>query len=153
MIVLVVGATGSIGTHVVDQAVAAGHIVRALVRDPSRAHLPAAVAIVVGDVTKPETLVAAVQGVDAVVFTHGSDGGGAVGARAVDYGAIRNLLAALDHPVRIALMTAIGVTNRESVLQQDDRVARLEAAGGAVGACKRPRVHDRATGMVRLPRG
>jgi uncharacterized protein YbjT (DUF2867 family) len=69
--------------------------------------------VVVGDVTKPETLSGTVEGVDAIVFTHGSDSGGKVGAETVDYGGVRNVLAALgSRPARIALMTAIGVTNR-----------------------------------------
>jgi uncharacterized protein YbjT (DUF2867 family) len=72
------------------------------------------VEVVKGDLTRPDTLKAAVDGVDAIVFTHGSDGGGKAGAESVDYGGVRNVLAALGgRPVRIALMTAIGVTNRE----------------------------------------
>jgi len=55
----------------------------------------------------------AVEGGDAIVFTHGSDGGGKVGSEAVDYGGVRNVLTALgSRPAHIALMTAIGVTNR-----------------------------------------
>jgi uncharacterized protein YbjT (DUF2867 family) len=113
--VLVVGATGSIGHLVVEEARRRGHAVRALVREPRKARqLPNGVEIVVGDLTRPETLAPAMDGVDAVVFTHGSDGGGKAGARQVDYGGVRNVLAALSgRPVRIALMTAIGVTNRE----------------------------------------
>jgi len=72
------------------------------------------VQVVAGDLTRPDTLGAAVDGVDAIVFTHGSDGGGKAEAEKVDYGGVRNVLAALGgRSVRIALMTAIGVTNRE----------------------------------------
>ena len=113
--VLVVGATGSIGRLVVEEALRQGHTVRALARDPRKARplLPGA-EVVVGDLTRAETLAAAVQGADAIVFTHGSDGGGKAGAEAVDYGGVRSVLAAVgDWRVRIALMTAIGVTNRE----------------------------------------
>jgi uncharacterized protein YbjT (DUF2867 family) len=115
MTVLVVGATGSIGRLVVEEAVRKGHAVRALARDPRKARtlLPDA-EVVVGDLTRPDTLTAAVDGVDAIVFTHGSDGGGKAGAERVDYGGVRSVFAALDgRSVRIALMTAIGVTNRE----------------------------------------
>ena len=63
--------------------------------------------------TRPDTLPAAVDGVDAVVLTLGSDGAGKVGAETVDYGGVRNILAAVGtRPVRVALMTSIGVTNR-----------------------------------------
>lgn len=116
MTVLIVGATGSIGRLVVAEALRQGHRVRALVRDARKAAaLPDGAAIVVGDVTRPETLEAAVDGVEAIVMTLGSDGSGKAGAEAVDYGGVRNMLFALgDRPARIALMTAIGVTNRTS---------------------------------------
>ena len=114
MTVLVVGATGSIGRLVVEGAVRKGHAVRALVRDSRRARLGPGVEMVLGDLTRSETLPPAVDRVDAIVFTHGSDGGGKAGAERVDYGGVRNMLAALGgRSVRIALMTAIGVTHRE----------------------------------------
>jgi len=114
--ILAVGATGSIGSLVVEEAIRQGHAVRALVRSASKARqLPRESEIVTGDLTRPETLSAAVDGVDAIVFTHGSDGGGAAASESVDYGGVRNVLAALgSRTARIALMTSIGVTNRNS---------------------------------------
>ncbi|MGD0307813.1 MAG: NAD(P)H-binding protein, partial [Acidobacteriota bacterium] len=114
MTVLVVGATGSIGCLVVEEALRQGHTVRALVRTPGKARrLPPKAQVVPGDVTRPDTLPGAVDGVDAVVFTLGSDGAGKVGAESVDYGGVRNVLGALgSRTARIALMTSIGVTNR-----------------------------------------
>lgn len=111
--VLVVGATGSIGHLVVEAALRHGYLTRALVRDPGKAgQLPVGAEVVFGDLTRPETLTAAVDGIDAVVFTHGSHGGKA-GAESIDYGGVRNVLTALgSRTARIALMTAIGVTNR-----------------------------------------
>jgi uncharacterized protein YbjT (DUF2867 family) len=113
--VLVVGSTGSIGHLVVEEAVRRGYVVRALVRTPSKARkFPAQVKVIAGDVTRPETLSAAVDGVDAIVFTLGSDGKGKVGAETVDYGGVRNILRAIgSQKPCIALMTSIGVTNRE----------------------------------------
>src|SRR5271166_4865887 len=114
MKVLVVGATGSIGKLVVQKGISEGYKIRALVRSESKARqLPREADAVIGDLTRPETLSAAVDGVDAIVFTHGSDGGGKAGSESVDYGGVRNILTALgSRSVRIALMTAIGVTNR-----------------------------------------
>jgi uncharacterized protein YbjT (DUF2867 family) len=111
---LVVGATGSIGRLVVEEAIRYGYATRALVRDPGKARrLPPETDVIVGDVTRPETLSPAVDGADAVVFTLGSDGAGKVGAESVDYGGVRNVLNALgSRTARIALMTSIGVTNR-----------------------------------------
>ena len=113
MTVLAVGATGSIGHLVVEEALREGHAVRALVREARKARrLPRKAQVAIGDVTHPDTLAAAVKGVDAIVFTLGSDGG-KIGAENVDYGGVRNVIRALGtHRPRIALMTAIGVTNR-----------------------------------------
>jgi uncharacterized protein YbjT (DUF2867 family) len=113
--VLVVGATGSIGRLVVEEALADGYSVRALIRSEARARqLPAEATAVIGNLTQPETLAAAVDSVDAVVFVHGSQGGKA-DMEAVDYGGVHNVLTALgDQPARIALMTLIGITNRNT---------------------------------------
>lgn len=144
--VLVVGATGSIGRQVAAEALAAGYTTRALVRDPARASLPAGVEMVTGDVTSPETLAAAVAGVDGIVFTLGSDGEGSRGAETVDYGGVRNLLEALgDARPRIALMTSIGVTNRASSYNRSTQSAdwkrrseRLVRASGLEYTIVRP---------------
>ncbi|MBN6055858.1 NAD(P)H-binding protein [Nonomuraea sp. RK-328] len=64
--ILVTGATGNVGKHVVTQLAEAGIPVRALVRDPSRARLPENVRTVTGDLTAPETLEPALRGVDSV---------------------------------------------------------------------------------------
>ncbi len=114
MTILVVGATGSIGRLVVEEALRQGHAVHALVRTREKARqLPREAQVVLGDVTRPDTLPAAVDAIDAIVFTLGSDGAGKVGAENVDYGGVRNVLRALgSRKARIALMTSIGVTNR-----------------------------------------
>jgi len=123
-IVLVVGATGSIGRLVVDEALRQGYAVRALVRNPRTAgQLRPAAQVVIGDVTRPETLAGAVDGVDAIVVTLGSDGAGKTAAESVDYGGVRNVLSALgSRKARIALMTSIGVTNRTGAYNRSTEV-------------------------------
>ena len=74
MKVLVTGATGSIGRHVVDEAIGQGHEVRALVRGPGKLKPRPGLKIVVADLIQPPTLAVAVEGLDAVVFTHGTYG-------------------------------------------------------------------------------
>lgn len=122
--VLVIGASGSIGRLAVDEALRQGHAVRALVRDQGRARdLPAEAERVVGDLTQVPSLRPAVDGIDAIVFTHGGDGGGKAAAEAVDYGGVRTVLEALDgRAVRIALMTSIGVTNREGSYNRSTQI-------------------------------
>ena len=56
MTILVTGATGTIGRHVVEQLVKRGADVRALVRDPAKADLPAGVAVVQGDLLDVDSL-------------------------------------------------------------------------------------------------
>ncbi len=72
-ITLVTGATGTVGGAVVQQLLAAGRAVRALVRDPARARalLPVDVALVAGDVTDAASVRAAVDGCEAVFHTAG----------------------------------------------------------------------------------
>jgi uncharacterized protein YbjT (DUF2867 family) len=54
----------------IDEALREGHAVRGLVRKSSKKNqLPRDVQVVIGDVTLPDTLSHAVDGVDAVVFT------------------------------------------------------------------------------------
>jgi uncharacterized protein YbjT (DUF2867 family) len=62
----VTGATGRVGRAVVAELRRAGVPVRALTRRPADAGLPADVEVVAGDLTAPESLDAALRGVDAV---------------------------------------------------------------------------------------
>jgi uncharacterized protein YbjT (DUF2867 family) len=74
MTILVTGATGAIGRHLVSALLDRGAAVRALTRTPDKAGLPAGVEIVAGDLTDPATLGPAIfDGVDsAFVFpAHG----------------------------------------------------------------------------------
>ncbi|KAB1908974.1 NAD(P)H-binding protein [Micromonospora sp. AMSO1212t] len=64
--VLVTGATGNVGGHVVTRLLELGADVRALVREPSTSRLPSGVAVAGGDLTRPDTLDAALAGVDSV---------------------------------------------------------------------------------------
>ncbi|MBS1914064.1 MAG: NAD(P)H-binding protein [Bacteroidetes bacterium] len=64
--VLVTGATGRVGRLVVAQLLEAGVPVRALSRRPADAGLPAAVEVVSGDLTLPESLDAGLRGIGAV---------------------------------------------------------------------------------------
>lgn len=138
--ILVVGATGSIGVHVVREALEQGHHVRALARDASRARdLPPKAHVVLGDLTNADTLTDGVAGIDAVVFVQGSHGGRGEAER-VDYGGVRNVLAALGgRRVRVALMTAVGTTDRANDGHDWKRRAeRLVRASGNAYTIARP---------------
>jgi uncharacterized protein YbjT (DUF2867 family) len=68
MSILVTGATGTVGRHVVERLVREGHPVRALTRDPSTAgvRLPAGAEVHAGDLTRPDTLGPALAGTTAM---------------------------------------------------------------------------------------
>jgi uncharacterized protein YbjT (DUF2867 family) len=66
MTTLVIGARGSVGREVLDLLVAAGEPVRASARTPGSAGLPSGVPVVAADLTRPETLPAALDGVSKV---------------------------------------------------------------------------------------
>lgn len=141
--ILLVGGTGSIGRHVARVAQAAGHSIRILSRRGGGENT------VVGDLTDPSTLVDAVRDIDAVVFTQGTHGDEA-GYRDVDYGGVRGILEAIgDRPVRIAQMTAIGVTGRDGAFNRSNkahdwkrRAERLVRASGHPYTIVRPAWFD-----------
>jgi nucleoside-diphosphate-sugar epimerase len=102
---LVTGATGFLGSHIAEQLAREGHTVRVLARRTSDRSFLRGLEIeeALGDITQPDTLPAAVAGVDAVVHT-----AGLVKARStaefdsVNAGGTANLLSALDSagPIR-----------------------------------------------------
>lgn len=139
--ILLVGGTGSIGRLVAERALADGHRVRVLTRRPEA--VTSGADAVVGDLTDPSTVDAAVDGIDAVVFTHGAPYGSSL-LQDVDYGGVRNVLEAIGaHTVRIALMTAIGVTNRAGGFHDwKRRSERLVRASGHPYTIVRPSWFD-----------
>ncbi len=71
--VLVIGGTRGTGLLIVESLARDGYRVRALARNPGQAapRLGSAAEVVPGDVTKPETLAAAVKDVTHIIFTAG----------------------------------------------------------------------------------
>ncbi|MRX10397.1 NAD(P)H-binding protein [Pseudoduganella sp. FT25W] len=63
MTILVTGATGKVGTQVIEQLVKRGADVRALVRNPASVSLPAGVSVAQGDLLDPDSLRGALSGV------------------------------------------------------------------------------------------
>jgi putative NADH-flavin reductase len=66
MKLVVFGATGGAGRHVVEQALAAGNEVTAVARDPSRVRARERLRVVPGDVGDAASVAAAIAGQDAV---------------------------------------------------------------------------------------
>lgn len=173
--ILLAGATGRLGTVVVDRLVTAGQPVRALTRDVSRAaHLAGPlVEIVRGDVRDPGTLWSAVKGVRTVVSAvQGFAGQGHVTPTSVDRDGNANLIAATaaagadfilvsgvgatpDHPMELFRMKAAA----ESCLRASDvrwTIVRataflelyLDLLRSSAGASGRPLVFGRGDNPI-----
>jgi len=65
-VIVVTGATGTVGRLVVDGLIAAGQPVRAMTRAPERAGLPPGVEVVAGDLDRPDSLLAAFRGAEKI---------------------------------------------------------------------------------------
>jgi nucleoside-diphosphate-sugar epimerase len=99
MRVLVTGASGFLGSHIAEQLAREGHAVRVLVRRTSdRSFLRGfETEEALGDVTQPESLPAAVAGMDAVVHAAGLvKARSAAEFQSVNAGGTANLLSALN---------------------------------------------------------
>ncbi|MFE9583242.1 NAD(P)H-binding protein [Nocardia sp. NPDC006044] len=114
--VLVIGATGHVGGQVVSQLADTGVEIRALARTPAAAALPAGVEVVPGDLTAPETLAPALDGVDAVYLTWPNLPGEA--AKSV-------IEVIAERARRIVLLSSAAV--RDDVAEQDNPIGRVHA--------------------------
>ncbi|MEC3917605.1 NAD(P)H-binding protein [Nocardia sp. CDC160] len=80
--ILVTGATGNVGAELVQALAGGTEPVRALVRDPAKVTLPAGVEAVSGNLTAPESLAPALDGVRAVFLLPGYPGVAQAAAKA-----------------------------------------------------------------------
>lgn len=96
--ILIAGATGHLGTALVELLTLHGQRVRLLTREPSRARRLFAkdIEVVTGDVCKPPSLTSALIGVETVVSAVTGFGPGGGGPRAVDLRGNENLIAAAE---------------------------------------------------------
>ncbi len=73
--ILVTGATGSVGRETVQLLLAEGARVRAVTRHPAGARLPDGAEVIAGDPSQPQTLASALEEVDAVLVIPRAVGG------------------------------------------------------------------------------
>jgi uncharacterized protein YbjT (DUF2867 family) len=125
--ILVTGATGTIGRPLVDLLVVEGAAVRAITRDPRGAGLPAGVEVVEGDPSRPDTMPAFLDDVTAV-FLH---------PRAVGLAAAELLTLARERGVRrVVALSAMNVDDdpaEQPSRYRGDRNKEAEDAAVASG--------------------
>jgi uncharacterized protein YbjT (DUF2867 family) len=134
--ILVIGATGTVGSEVVRQLVATGERPRALVCDPAtaRQRLGDQVEQVVGDLDRPETIAAALAGVDRVFLLTTQSSRQSEWERAVIGAAAR---AGVGQLVKLSVFRA----NEQSPLQvarQHGQAERVLAQSGLAATILRP---------------
>ncbi|MEV0344630.1 NAD(P)H-binding protein [Nonomuraea sp. NPDC050680] len=112
--ILVTGATGNVGRHVLDALVASGQAVRALSRSPQQAVWPAEVDVAAGDLADPASLDAALIGVESV-FLFAAPGSGPAFVAAAQRAGVR----------RVVLLSSGGVDDDAEV--QDGPIATYHA--------------------------
>lgn len=118
MKLLVFGATGGTGRRIVEQALAQGHAVTALVRNPAKLDIQHAnLAVAAGDVMDPASVERVMPGHDAVLS--------ALGAPAARSGTIRsegtrNIVAAMENcgVRRFVCQTSLGYGDSRQVLDR-----------------------------------
>ena len=121
-LVLVAGATGGIGQEVVDQALARGFRVRALVRNEAKARtlFGDRVQYSTGDVREPRSLRRSVKGVDTVICALGSNvqRDPENSPERVDYAGVKALAEAAQSAgvSQFILVSSMGVTHPEHQL-------------------------------------
>ncbi|HEX9166380.1 MAG TPA: NAD(P)H-binding protein, partial [Gemmatimonadales bacterium] len=141
-IILVVGATGTLGGNVTRRLLAKGHAVRVMVRNPSRFNLPG-VEVVQGDLRDPASLRAAVQGVSQLLTTANSFmGRGATSPTKVDVPGYRALVAAAREAgvTRIVHVSAYGLSadNPVDYFRVKYQVDEVIRAGGVPWVLLKP---------------
>lgn len=158
----ILGGTGRSGRLLIDMALAAGHEVRVLARDPARLHRqdPRLVPVT-GDARDPEAVARLLEGVDAVLSALGPVRGEARGdGSGVMTRAAENLVAAMPGAgvTRLISMTGAGVAQPGDQPKVFDRVIRTalrlsqpDVLRDSEGHVARLRASDLDWTVVRVP--
>jgi putative NADH-flavin reductase len=101
------GATGATGTCLVEQAIAGGHDVTAVVRDPARLTVPGhqRLAVVTANVMDPASISPAMAGRDAVLTALGPHG---TGSTTISQESVRSIIQAMQKTGTRRLITVSG---------------------------------------------
>lgn len=141
--ILVTGATGTVGRTLVDLLVAAGAQVRAATRRPTVADLPDSVAVVRIDLGDPDTLTDALTGVDRVFLVSAGPAGPEHDANLAAAAA----RAGTDHIVKLSALSAGDPTATDPISEWHRAGERALAASGPAWTFLRP------TGFMSNARG
>jgi uncharacterized protein YbjT (DUF2867 family) len=121
---LVIGGAGRTGRHIVDRLRRDGAAVKVLSRNPDR--VPDGVEAIAGDITRPDSVAAAMRGVDSVVVVVESamnDDGSPNSPTAVHDQGTANVIAAADDDLHVVMVSQIYITRPEAFPAAADVIA------------------------------
>ena len=127
--ILVTGATGNVGREVVNLLLDDGQEVAAVTRNPAAAALPGGAHVVGGDPSRPQTLTAALRGVEAVLISPRALGDATAGAATAELLA----LAAEQGVERVVVLSAVTVQYAAGYRRFADAFKAVEDASKASG--------------------
>ena len=137
MRIALLGATGAVGGHFLNRALAAGHEVRALVRSPAKLPERPNLSVSKGDATRPDEVLALVAGAEAVVSCVGNPKGHLIMEKTAE--AVLAAAAAQAAPPKCLFISSIGCGGSSWLIKQI-----LSMIGGRAGIAD----YDRADARI-----
>ena len=116
MKIALLGATGAVGGHFFNKALAAGYEVKALVRTPEKLRKNTSLSVLKGDITSPMDVAKLISGADVVVSCLGNVKGVLIMEKAAD--AILQAAAAQPNPPKCLFVSSIGCGGTSWVVKQ-----------------------------------
>jgi uncharacterized protein YbjT (DUF2867 family) len=130
MKVVVFGAAGGTGRHVVVEALAAGHEVRVLVRDPATlGPVDPGVVLEVGDARDPQAVASVLAGAQGVISTIGGHG---MGRSTAITDAMTTIVAGMPAGTRLLAVSTVGAGDSASQLPRAVRMGVLPLLRNAI---------------------
>ena len=138
------GATGAVGSHFLNKALAAGHEVVALVRTPEKLNEHTKLSALKGGVTSSEDVAKVILGADVVVSCLGNVKGVLIMEKATE--AILQAAAEQSNPPKCLFVSSIGCSGTSWVVKQ-----LLQMIGGRAGFADYERADARIAREANIP--
>ena len=144
MNIALLGATGAVGGHFLNKALAAGYEVKALVRTPEKLRKDASLSALKGDVANPVDVAELIRGTDVVVSCLGNVKGVLIMEKAAE--AILQTAAEQSNPPKCLFLSSIGCGGTSWIVKQ-----MLQMIGGRSSFADYERADARISREEKVP--